>query len=587
MCGIVGILERNSYQSSNSMCDIEIMLNTIKHRGPDQNRIDTYKNGIYFGFARLAMLDIAKSQQPISNYAQNLFLYFNGEIYNYKKLKIKLKQLGYKFRTNGDGEVILALYEMMGKNFVDYLDGMFAICIVDVKKNEVIMSRDKYGIKPLYYYNSGERILIASELKAIKKILKNSYEIDTIGLELYFRMRFIPAPYTPFKNIYKLKAGETIVFKQGDIYKRYNCKYNNICNYEFIDDFENILTNNIIETYNSDYPLGIFLSGGIDSGVIASCLVKNNKKLTTFTVGYEGNNSCDEILEVKEITNELKIPSVFEVIKSNEVLKLINAATYFLDEPFYSSVAISSLKLSQIASSFVKGVLSGDGSDEIIFGYQYLRDALKLSNINDIINKYISSIGWLKNTGTQKVFLGSKLNNNEFLDILFDGCKMSNISETLRRVEMFKRLPDYHFCRIDRTSMAYGIEARVPYVRNEIVNYMLGIDSSIFLKERDPKYILKKSLKNLLPKNYVNKYKKPFTSPIKQWIESNLNCDINRLFNNRLLVDKANLNRKYIIDLWENYKGEYWETCNIWGIYMLLKWFSIIDLDFDEYEGLK
>ncbi|MDR1418434.1 MAG: asparagine synthase (glutamine-hydrolyzing) [Endomicrobium sp.] len=575
MCGIVGIIDKDFCNNQKSLKDIKIMTESIKHRGPDQIKIDSCANGIHFGFVRLAMVDIEKSKQPIVNSQGNLFLYFNGEIYNYKKLRLKLETNGYTFKTNGDGEVILALYERERGNCLKHLDGMFAVCIINSYTNEIFIARDKYGIKPLYYCVNNERILISSELKAIKRIMQNSCEINEIGLELYLRMRFIPAPYTIFKNIYKVKAGESILFKRDKLIKKDYHLYNEYYSFENRLDFEKILYENIIETSKADVPIGIFLSGGIDSGIIASCLTKGNQIMNSFTVGYSEKENCNEIVEAKYIANNLGIPNISKCIYDNEILTLINKAIYHLDEPLYSSVAVCSLKLAQIASKFVKGILSGDGSDELVFGYKYLRNALLCRQENDLINQYISGIGWLKYIDVKKIFLKSSLTDYDFKEILFDGCKMNNLTETLRRVEIFKRLPDYHFARVDRMTMAYGIEARLPYLRDGFVNTMLSIDSDFFLKHLDPKYMLKQNFKKILPESYLSASKKPFTSPIKSWIERYLRNDIEDLFNNEKLINKIGLNKKCINDLWNNYKGEYWEVCNVWGIYILLKWFLL------------
>lgn len=255
------------------------------------------------------------------------------------------------------------------------------------------------------------------------------------------------------------------------------------------------------------------------------------------------------------------------IMLSDSILSLLNDAVYHLDEPFYSSVSVSTYSLAKQASKYVKGVMTGDGSDELLFGYEYLRSALTSSSEYE---KYLSGIGWLKYESPSEWLTSYSLSQDEIKHILFSDCEVSgNIPETLRRVELYKRLPDYHMMRVDKLTMACGLEARVPYLRNDYADFMLSIDSCVFLKEKDTKSVLKKSFRNLLPRELLCTIKKPFTAPIKQWLEHELKEDVCRLINGKWLLQQLPLNCSKITQLLTNYRGTYADVSNLWGIYLL------------------
>lgn len=571
MCGFAGIVHNGIDNSTSFESEIKIMLSKISHRGPDESKIWFDKtNGIYLGFSRLAMIDLEKSGQPF--FDKQYAVMFNGEIYNFKSLKAKLMELGDTFRTNGEVEVILKMYLRFGNDFVKQLDGMFAICIINIETNELFLARDRFGVKPLYYSVINGIVCFFSELKALPSFVDR--KIDSKGLSLYFNLRFIPAPFTIYKDVFKLKAGEYIsVDKNSNMiatqYHPYNTEKD-----VYPPEYANlaaVLIDSIYTTYsNSDVPIGLFLSGGIDSGIIASLL---RKEVRSFSVGYDTPGSLNqEINIINRICESLQI-TPNRIMLSDSILSLLNDAVYHLDEPFYSSVSVSTYSLAKQASKYVKGVMTGDGSDELLFGYEYLRSALTSSSEYE---KYLSGIGWLKYESPSEWLTSYSFGQDEIKHILFSDCEVSgNIPETLRRVELYKRLPDYHMMRVDKLTMAFGLEARVPYLRNDYADFMLSIDSSVFLKEKDTKAVLKNSFRNLLPRELLCTIKKPFTAPIKQWLEHELKEDVCKLINDKWLLQQLPLNCSKITQLLTNYRGTYADVSNLWGIYLLLKWCEI------------
>ena len=566
MCGIVAIIDKNKKNNNKNKKDIKIMKNKILHRGPDNKNVFCFGKGIFSGFVRLAMLDKEKSNQPFKSDEGDIILLFNGEIYNYLKLKEELVSKGYKFKTQGDGEVILNLFKEYKRDCFKYLDGMFAVCIFDLKNDEIIIARDQNGIKPLYYCFDGDKIIISSELKAILPV-KTKKEINQLALQLFLYLRFIPAPFCIVKDVYKVEPGEYIVLKNMKAEKYRFFRYNEEYLYLSNVDFKRKILKNIHQTFQADVPLGVFLSGGFDSTLISTVLSKN-KNIFTFSIGYQNSPECDETNKVKNIIKFLKIDGDISQIKDNEVLGLVKKCCYYLDEPFYSTVSPSTLKLALQAKNKVKGVLTGDGSDELFFGYRYLLTALN----NSSYKNYLKGLSWYKKENFEKIFMCKMLSQRKIEELLFKDCEMPTKAETLRRFEIFKRLPEYHLARVDRLTMACGIEARIPFLRKDVVNCALHISPEKLINNMDPKKIIKESFKTYLTNYSINYSKTPFTAPIKKWIEGPLKKDIISIFKNNKLFRILNINQSECLKVLNDYKGSYEDYSSIWGIYMMLKW---------------
>lgn len=572
MCGFVGIIDNAKNHDYSSQ--IKNMLRIISHRGPDEKNLCIMQDiGVYLGFARLSMVDIEKSSQPHVSLSKQIIIMFNGEIYNYKELRSELEQSGIYFNTMGEVEVLYQLYLMHGEDFLSKLDGMFAICVIDIKANKCMFARDQFGIKPLYYYKNNDVLVFSSELTPIYSVYKT--KIDRMSMELFFSCRFIPAPYTIYEKVYKVRAGEFIVVQEKEekhtFYFRYNKQYD-----EKKLEYEKIcylLDKSIIECYDSsDVSMGLFLSGGLDSGIIATVLKKYRRNIgKNYTVDYLSNPNV-EAKNVKDLAVNLKIP-YNKIYMSENIKEMLCSVLLSLDEPIYSTVALSTYCLSKEAVKGVKGVLTGDGSDELVWGYEYLRNSLKKE---DSIASYLDGIGWLKFMPIESLIESTIFSKADIWDILSDGCVIDgNMSETFRRIELFKRLPDYHLMRVDRMSMAVGIEARVPFLRKDYVEYMLGLSSDILICDSDPKRILKDAYKDILPDSLLSIRKIPFLSPVKFWIENIFMEDIIRIFNDNNLIESLGINAQMVKKIIDNYRGKYEDISNVWGMYVFFKWFEI------------
>lgn len=574
MCGFVGIIDKKKNRDYTSA--INLMIDRIKHRGPDEQKVSIDKErGIYLGFCRLAMIDIQGSAQPAYSHNNDVVIMFNGEIYNYIQLRLDLEKQGYAFKTTGEIEVVIKLYELYGVSFVDKLDGMFAICIVDLKQRKTILVRDKFGIKPVYYYENSEMLAFSSELKAIRSVV--SEDIEKFSVYLYLNLRFIPAPYTIYKDTFKVKAGEYVIF--DDTGKR-NCQYS-VYNKEYdyhrfsCEEFFQVISDSILSTFKcSEVPLGIFLSGGVDSGIIATILADSlkNQKKAAYCIDYSANMKSDEVRVANEVAEFLNIP-YHNVCLQDGVFGYLDKSVLSLDEPFYSTVSISTMGLSERAAQDVKGVLTGDGSDELVYGYKYIRNALSQTNVEDMFDTYFQGVGWLKYISASDLMRDIHFTQADIFNTIFDDCLVTNNpKETLRRVELFKRLPDYHLARVDRLSMANSLEARVPYLRKNYVDYMLSLSANTFIQSEDSKLLLKRGIGNILPTPLRYVYKKPFTAPVKRWIENELKDDIISVFNDYGMIERMGLDRRSVSRVLDQYQGDYADISNVWGIYLLLKW---------------
>lgn len=557
MSDIVGIIDGKNYIKPDK---IDSMTDVISNNKSINVEAFNPVDGCYFG--------LTFADKPIYNEDKTLVLYFNGQIYNYKELEEKLKNKGHIFESECKSEVVIHLFEEYGKECLKYLDGMFSFCILNILTKSIFVARDKYGIKPMYYYYSESTLILASNLKAIINVKKEN-KINKKAVELYANLRFIPAPYTIIENISKLRAGEYLTFENGIIEKNRYIKYNQVYENFNISDMTRVIREDILSTCDYDDKMRIFLSGGLDSAIVASVLNGNGKKVKTFSVGYEENTENDETEKAKKIATELDVSNICYKLKNSELVPLLNETMCYLNEPLYSTVSIPTLKLSKLASQQAQIVLTGDGSDEIFFGYKYLMESL---NNYAIEKSYLNGIGWLKETKYNDLFMETNFKEEDIRNILFEECHMNNFAETFRRVELFKRLPEYHFARVERLTNMCGLEVRVPFLRKNIVENVLGVDYKELINYIEPKKALKEWMKMYLTNSIKEARKKPFTSPTKQWIENVFFDDIKRLFKNKELIEICGLNIITINNLLDKYTGEYSDVSEIWGIYMLLKW---------------
>ena len=571
MCGIVGIWD---YKNKVSREILEKMRNSLSHRGPDDAGIFVDgENNIGFGHQRLSIIDLSfLGHQPMTNEDKSLWIVFNGEIYNFKEIRRDLENKGYKFKSNSDTEVVLKSYQEWGKEAVNRFRGMFSFAILDKEKEKLILCRDRAGVKPLYYYLNNGLFIFASGIRAIISHPRVKKEINFDALALFLKFGYIPEPHSIFQKIYKLQPGYFLeIDKQGHIKKD---KYWDVVDFylkksnygksekNVEEELEKILIDSFKLRLVSDVPVGIFLSGGIDSTLVTALLAKNtNYSLKTFTIGFQ-EQEYNEAGYAKKIANYLGTEHYEMFCTQKEALDIIPKLPEIYDEPFGDSSAISTYLLSQFTRKQVKVSLSADGGDEIFCGYNHYKLInnifcrinkipsiflnptllsqgaklfLKSSNLQNKIRKINEAIEnkkdlrhvfttinsyWLKDE-----IVSLLINDFSFPETFFNDFKRIKDLDPITQMQAV----DYktYLCsdiltKVDRATMAVGLEGRDPFLDQNIIEYVAKLPLNLKYRNGQRKYILRKILRKYMPEKLVERPKKGFSVPIDFWFKKDL-----------------------------------------------------------------
>jgi len=628
MCGICGKV----YFDHSRPVEREVissMNDVLRHRGPDDEGI--YINGnVGLGMRRLSIIDIEGGKQPIKNEDGTVRVVYNGEIYNFPELKDTLMKRGHKFYTRSDTEVIVHLYEDLGEDFVKELNGMFGIALWDDSKKKLILARDSIGIKPLFYAVLSDRLIFGSEIKSILKdrVPRN---VDLEALHDYLSLNYVPAPYTMFKGIRKLEPGNMLIFQNGRVSnkKYWDVQYftsdsqpssSGLNNEEtYTERLLEILKDSVKRHLISDVPLGVFLSGGMDSSTIVALMSQmNTRKIKTFTIGFE-EKSYNEVDDARLISRRFDTEHHELIVRPN-IVDLLPKLIRSFDEPYADSSAIPTYYVSKLAREHVKVCLGGDGGDEIFAGY-VTYPAYKVANLYKklpgiltekfipyLVNSIPVSDGkvsfdykakrfvegallppaqghfWWKVIFTEEMKqrlyseeLKSTLNgfrdSFQIFNRHFDECTDSDTLQKLLYVDLKVYLPDDILVKVDRMSMAHSLEARVPFLDREVVEFMAGVPSRLKMKRLSTKYVLKKALNKLLPQEILKKKKGGFNVPIPRWIKNDLKDRvIDALSPSKIrstgFFNETNVSQ--ILNMHIDGKKDY--SRNIWGLFMFMLW---------------
>jgi len=578
MCGIYGFTtETNKTKKENIL---ELIGSKIRYRGPNQSG-KFINNRIALGIERLSIIDPHNGNQPIFSNDKNYVIVHNGEIYNYKELKIKLVKKGYHFSTESDTEVIVNLYQHYGVECFKKLNGMFAFAIYDIKRDILILARDRYGIKPIYYYKKDSSFIFASELKAIKSHPEIECEISSKAVDLYFTMEYVPTPLSIYKNIYKMEQGSFLTITKQKVKKEkwYDFPFRSkiiIKNEnEYIEDLDYLINQSVKLRMRSDVPIGTFLSGGLDSSLIAYYLSKNlSKKLKTFHIGFE-NASFDETKYSKGVSKLLDTDHYSNIFTSDDLVHLLPQIWSNMDEPFSDASLLPMFMLSYQTKKHVTVSLSGDGGDEIFGGYPtylahrvadnfpsflipILYSIIKKLPVNydnmsfDFkLKKFFSALEyspvlrhqyWIgsfdyksKKDGYNSVFLNKTGSGNyiqRFLEETVHKYQDNPNWDYHLYQDMKYYLNDDMLVKVDRASMANSLEVRVPFLDHKIVEYMSSVPKEMKYNGLTSKFILKKLAINYLPNSIVYRKKKGFGIPIGQWFNSFLKSELEDIIRN-------------------------------------------------------
>jgi len=617
MCRIVGFWDFSFNGQYNIEQVITEMRDTMVYGGPDdEGFFVNLNNGLALGHRRLSIIDLSSfAHQPME--FDNLVIIHNGEVYNFLEIKNYLLKKGYTFISNSDTEVILKAFHAWGLNALELFRGMFAFAIYDKKKNELTIVRDRLGVKPLYYYFKDNIFIFASEIKAFHKHPYFKKKLNLNALSLYLQLGYIPSPYSIFENLYKLEPGFILKLNHKGNLEKIN--YWNIKNYftrneqekekfkkknikELVDELENLLIDSFKLRLISDVPIGLFLSGGIDSTTVCALLSVNGYKLKTFTIGFY-EKEYNEANYAKKIAKYFYTEHTEYYCTSKDCINIINKIPIIFDEPFGDSSAIPTYLLSELTRKSVKVALSADGGDEQFCGYtryfivkklvkKYLRNPIffslfyafnlipfdlilklfkfsnkfiKQTNINDKIIK-LKQILKIKDPIIQYEYTISNFLDNEiFLMGLPKDKKLSDwldietndILSKMMYLDIKTYLPDDLLVKVDRATMAVSLEGREPLLDHKIVEWTSILPSEFKLKNKTSKYILRQILYKYIPKELIDRPKQGFGIPLYHWLknDNDINSLIKKYLDLKKIKDEGIFKPEPIQCLLENFKN--------------------------------
>jgi len=553
MCGINGF-------NFNNRDLIERMNKKIQHRGPDGEGFYLDDN-ISLGHRRLSIIDLSENgKQPMFNEDKSLCLIFNGEIYNFEELRSNLKTKGHRFFSNTDSEVILHLFEDHKEDCVKFLNGIFAFAIWDIKNKELFLARDRIGVKPLYYYHgpsisSGQTkklFVFSSEIKAIlEHDIKR--EIDLDALNHYFRLMYVPAPLTMFKSIYKLPQSHYLKLSLNP--KSYSLnpkivKYWSIEDFsdlepktEIIEKIQNLMKKSVKGQLISDRPVGIFLSGGIDSTSVLGIAKEFKKdKIKTFSVGFDiedPNNKFNADLELARETAKFYNTEHHELlVGAKDILNNLEKVIHHLDEPIAEPTQTATFLLSEMAKKEVAVVLGGDGGDELFGGYKRYYYSHILSKYLPIIPSFLKTriyakfmfqkeeeIAKILNRDTNQVGLTNKFFKDNYFKASKGVVMASDYGRLFMLTDLNTWLVDESLMRTDKMTMAFGLEQRVPILDHYLVELSMKISSKYKMLNKDQgKAIFIEAMQQYLPEHILkSEKKKVWLTPMSEWLRRGLN----------------------------------------------------------------
>lgn len=624
MCGICGIygfsgLGPEAEDLTKKMCAVMV------HRGPDDEGYYSDEK-VSLGMRRLSIIDLATGHQPISNEDKNVWAVYNGEIYNFPELRAQLIQKGHTFATKSDTEVIVHLYEEEGEDFVSRLNGMFAIAIWDKKENKLILVRDRLGIKPLHYWQSEETIVFSSE---IKSILQAGYprELDFDSMSRFFTFEYIPAPQTIFKGINKLLPGHMMVIRGSMIQVKpyWDVKHergpNNLASEEaMLEEIYERLKESVRKRLISDVPLGVFLSGGMDSSSITALMSEVAvSKIKTFSIGFK-EETFNELGYAKIVADRFQTDHQEFVVESKLVKDLVPTLIEYLDEPLADASIIPTFIISKLARQYVTVALAGEGGDELFAGYdtykayqvarlyrkvpKLIRDRLiknfiwtlpasrKRLSFEFKAKKFISGIDyppeianiiWWGAYGPsekEKLFvpdIQDLWREDLFGPVSFHlyNCSAEDTVNRLGYLDLKLYLQDDLLVKTDRMSMANSLEIRVPFLDHTFVEYATSIPSDLKLKGLRTKHILKKAMAPYLPPEILTRKKIGFDIPLGVWIRNELKDFVTDV------LSPANLNKHGFFNqttvekyLKEHLQGAHNHRQLLWPLIIFQFWYN-------------
>ncbi len=620
MCGIVGIFDLQEQKEINRKL-LSDMNEVQFHRGPDEGGLHT-EPGLGLGHRRLSIIDLSSGQQPMLSDDETVVLTYNGEIYNFPALRKELEQMGYRFKTHCDTEVVLNGWLAWGEDCVDKFRGMFAFAVWDRQKQTLFLARDRLGIKPLFYAElKNGQFVFASELKALKVHPDFSTELEPTAIEEYFGFGYVPDPKTIYKNVYKLEPGYKLTLKRGQ--KNYQpVRYWDVRFKERQYGSEMDVAEDLMERFEeavkirmmADVPLGAFLSGGVDSSGVVAMMAKNSENpVNTCSISF-GDPKFNESQFAQMVAERYHTAHRVEQVDPDD-FHIVSALAGIYDEPYADSSALPTYRVCELAKKQVTVVLSGDGGDENLAGYRRYRwhtyedrmrailpDALRKplfgflgrvypkadwapkifrakstfeSIARDSLEGYFHSVSVNSNAIRSDLFsqrLKSDLQNYQAVEVFrrhYSSAPSDNAQSLVQYLDIKTYLPGDILTKVDRASMAHALEVRVPLLDHELVEWIATLPPDLKLKNREGKYIFKKGLEPYLPDDILYRPKMGFAVPLGSWFKGPLKQQVRDSLLGETMADTGLFDQKFLkkmVDQHQSGLRDY--SAPIWSLLM-------------------
>ncbi|HVF46784.1 MAG TPA: asparagine synthase (glutamine-hydrolyzing) [Pyrinomonadaceae bacterium] len=626
MCGITGWvnLDRTDRRHHAEVV-LQSMCDRIEHRGPDSEGL-WLDDTVALGMRRLSIIDLKTGDQPVFSEDRSVIVMMNGELYNYREVRADLEKRGHKFVTKTDTEIVPHLYQIYGEDFVDHLNGMFAISLWDSRNKKLILARDRFGEKPLYYGITDGKLLYASEPKALLAHPAVKGELDLDALRQYLSFDYVPAPRSIYQGISKLPAAHVLTVQNGEVKKRryWNVSWHKNGSKPSLEkaasDLHDLLSDAVRMRLVSDVPLGILLSGGIDSSAIAAFAVQHaTEKVKTFSIGFE-EDSFDESKYARQVAHHLGTEHYEAKLSVDAAADLIGDIGQWLDEPLSDGSLIPTYMLARFVRRHVTVALGGDGGDELFAGYpmyyghkvanwysavpgvirssliepvvnrlpvstdnlsfEYRAKRFVRSSSYDTIERHHSWFGSFT-VAEQDMLLTSDVTERSDRDIYAEPRDMLAFCDARSEIEQMQFL-DINFymaedilTKVDRAAMAVSLETRAPFLDPRIGQFAASLPLDYKLRGRTGKYILKKSVECLLPRSILTRPKKGFGIPIAAWLKGRLNPLMRDLLHPVRLSDQRLFNADFIQRLIsEHEQGIASHHKQLWTLLVFQLWYD-------------
>ena len=620
MCGICGVIYHDRTRAVDPRL-LQSMTDVIRHRGPDEEgRMLLHNVGL--GMRRLSIIDLAGGQQPIYNEAGDMAIVFNGEIYNHRSLRTELQARGHVFRTQADTEVILHAYEEYGVDCPKKLNGMFGLAIWDSGRQRLFLARDRLGVKPLHYYLDDDLFVFGSEIKSLLQYSGVARRVNAKALDNFLTFEYIPSPLSIFDRIAKLPQGHYLLLEAGRItikpYWQLGYRADQRDEGSLTEEFLSLFHDAVKIRLMSEVPLGAFLSGGLDSSSIVAMMARSsNRPVKTFSIGFS-DSTYNELPYARAVAQHFSTEHYEEIITPDAV-RLTERIVGQLDEPFGDFSVFPTLMVSEMARKGVTVILSGDGGDELLAGYDtYLADRLarRVARLplwlrrnvlepavfswpptekkKGLINKSrrflegmrlpaaLQHARWmifLQQAEKERLYspeFRSSLKDQDPYDFIlekFSACGSSSALDQQQYTDIMTYLVDDILVKVDRMSMLVSLEARTPFLDYRLVEFCATLPPSMRLAGRQTKYILKKAMHGILPEMILHRGKEGFSIPIKQWMKRELRPMMEEYLSERRLRDSGEFQPGYIQRLMqEHLDGRENHSHRLWALMMYQMW---------------